>query len=99
VSRPTQQEDTESIATSYDLKSDETIRTLFSRYLAEPRGSGYQLWQEELVAFLDWVAKASASERTTLEFHRWLWNDNKVSSVGRGAIPVDAAIEDASFRE
>ncbi len=83
----------------HDLKSAETIRALFSRFAAEPPDGAYHLWREELVSFLDWVAKASTSQRVTVEFHQRLWNDNKVSSVGRGSISVDAVIEDADVRQ
>src|SRR4051794_240675 len=75
-----------------DLKSAATIKALFSRYAAEPADSGYRQWQQDLVSFLTWVAKASASDRVTTQFQQRLWNENKVSSVGRGSISVDSAI-------
>src|SRR5438034_8019100 len=86
-------------AVGYDLKSAEAIKALFSRYAAEPPDSGNGRWQKILVSFLECVGKASLSERTTIEFHRKLWDENEVTSVGKGTIRVDAAIQDSDFRE
>lgn len=82
-----------------DLTSPHTIQALFASYAAHPPDEGYRQWQQDLATFLDQVARSSESERASTEFHQRLWEDNKVSSAGRGTIPVDKVIADASFRQ
>jgi len=95
MSRPSEQPAPAKVSASNDLKSSEVIKRLFGGYTAEPPSSAYTQWQNELLPFLKWVRGAAESERSNLEFQIRLWDENKISSVGRGAISVDAAMRSA----
>jgi 5-methylcytosine-specific restriction enzyme B len=82
-----------------DLKSPDTIRALFSRFTTELNDQGYQRWRTDLLTFLESVARASRAERASIEFQGKIWDENKVSSVGRGSIPVGDVIADSGFRK
>ena len=56
-------------------------------------------WWSNLTAFLEIIARATETERTSFEFQRKLWEQNPVSAVGQGFISVDKAIEDEAVRE
>lgn len=82
-----------------DLTSTDVLRALHSRFSPGPINDGYREWQDRLVPFLDWVKNTPESERATPDFQTRLWDDNPVSSAGRGTIPVDQVLRDGEFRK
>ena len=63
-----------------------------------PTDSDYIQWGNDLREFLAEVHAADLQVRASVEFQRRIWDDNPVSSLGQGNIPVDAAIADSEFR-
>ena len=55
-------------------------------------------WKAEIVNFLRYVQQADDETRTSLEFHKKLWNENPISQPSRQGPKIDAAIEDEEFR-
>ena len=60
--------------------------------------SYYTSWGEALLEFLAEVRNADLQTRMSVEFQRKIWEENPVSSVGQGKIPVDEAVADPDFR-
>lgn len=58
----------------------------------------FAAWGRKLHRFLLEVRKADVPKLASKEFQRKLWNENPVSSAGRGKIQVDNAIADPDFR-
>jgi energy-coupling factor transporter ATP-binding protein EcfA2 len=81
---------------SKDLKSVETLRKLYGAF---QQSGEYAEWQTKLRSFISDVAAASKEERATPVLQQRLWNDNEVSSPGRGDISVETALADEQFRE
>ena len=55
-------------------------------------------WAHALHDFLRYVEDADLETRSSLEFHQRIWDDNPVSAIGMGTVPVKFAIEDPVFR-
>jgi len=84
----------------FNLRSLEGLRKACD--FAQERGNElepYQRWQADVTAYLEEVADADETGRASLEFQRRLWDDNPVTSVGKGRIPVEKALADSAFRE
>ena len=56
-------------------------------------------WGQRLRDFLVYVRDADREKRASEEFQRKIWEENPVSAVGMGTIPLEAAIKDPDFRE
>ena len=56
-------------------------------------------WGQRLRDFLVYVRDADREKRVSEEFQRRIWEENPVSAVGMGTIPLEAAIKDPDFRE
>lgn len=85
---------------SYDLSSDDGLRAAceaIGRPAAWDEGSAE--WIRDLAETIGWVRSADQNTRRTLEFQHRLWEENHVSAVGLGNIPVDRALQNADFRE
>jgi 5-methylcytosine-specific restriction protein B len=69
--------------------------------LGEPStwDSGVQNWMNDISHTLSRVKAADREERKSREFQQMLWEGNGVAAVGQGNIPVQAALDDAGFRE
>ena len=55
-------------------------------------------WGQRLRDFLTYVRDADLEKRASEEFQRRIWEENPVSAVGMGTIPIEAAIKDPDFR-
>ena len=55
-------------------------------------------WGQRLRDFLAYVRDADLEKRASEEFQRRIWEENPVSAVGMGTIPIEAAIKDPDFR-
>ncbi len=84
-----------------DLSTPETLRRLAAEYaeLAKDPAKPYRSWCDKLVTHLEKVAGASREVRASREFQAQLWNDEIISSTGQGNINMDAALDDAAFRD
>lgn len=58
----------------------------------------YEPWGRKLSEFLRETRDADRDTRATEEFQQKIWNENPVSSAGRGKIRVDRAIANSEFR-
>lgn len=84
-----------------DLSSPETLQKLAAEYavLLKDPAKPYHDWCGRLVALLEKVAGASKETRASKELQGVLWNEEIVSSTGQGNASVEAALQDAEFRE
>lgn len=82
------------------LMSDDGLRKA-SQEIAGPAGWGApgSDWVSRIGNTIRKVRDADERERGTLDFQRWLWNDNHIAAVGQGNIPIDRALQDPAFRE
>ena len=55
-------------------------------------------WGQRLRDFLTYVRDADLEKRASEECQRRIWEENPVSAVGMGTIPIEAAIKDPDFR-
>ena len=62
-------------------------------------GEHYKEWGPRLLDFLRYVRDADEETRASIEFQHRIWEENPIARVGLGRISVDAAIQDAGFRE
>ena len=82
-----------------DLSSIDELRQACSDVVENaPANDDYAEWGNDLREFLAEVRAADIQTRASEEFQRRIWDDNPVSSVGQGVIPVDEAIADPEFR-
>ena len=82
-----------------DLSNIDELRQVCSDVLENaPANSVYVRWGNNLREFLAEVRAADHEVRASEKFQRRIWEDNPVSSVGRGYVRVDAAIDDPEFR-
>src|SRR5688572_4782076 len=56
-------------------------------------------WTEALAHTIRRIRAANETERSTYAFQQWLWDDNSVSAVGQGTVPMHRALEDSRFRQ
>ena len=82
-----------------DLRNIDELRQACSDVVENaPEDSAYVKWGNDLREFLAEVGAAGLQKRASEEFQRRIWDDNPVSSTGRGTLPVGAAIADPEFR-
>lgn len=55
-------------------------------------------WAARLAEIITRVRNADEDERSTFEFQQMLWENNDVSDTGRGAVKIDAALQNEGFR-
>jgi 5-methylcytosine-specific restriction enzyme B len=84
--------------TAFDLRTPEGIRAATAHLKTHPPARQEE-WNAELREFLADVSKADRTKRASLEFQRRLWENNPVSSVGMGSVPVNEIVEKPAFRE
>jgi hypothetical protein len=60
---------------------------------------GVRSWMQTLSATLARVKAADLSERSSRAFQQFLWEENGVAAVGQGNISINAALDDADFRD
>lgn len=84
-----------------DISLPETIQKLAAEYavLVKDPAKPYRDWCGRLVTLLEKVAASSKETRASKVFQEELWNEEIVSSTGQGNASVDAALENAEFRE
>ena len=82
---------------AFDLKTEDGFRKACQHFVANPPVTA-TAWRTELTNFLQWVQQANLATRSSLEFQERLWDDNPVSSVGQGQIPVAPVIGQETFR-
>ncbi len=82
-----------------DLKNLDELRQACADVVkAEQAEAYYETWGKELREFLAEVRDADLQTRMSVEFQHKIWDENPVTSVGMGTIPVDEAIADQDFR-
>jgi 5-methylcytosine-specific restriction protein B len=77
--------------------SDDDLRRLLSD-LETNLPDWARSWRRSVADFLDEIAKADVTIRSSREFQHRLWNDNPITSTGMGQVDVTAALDDDSFR-
>jgi hypothetical protein len=80
---------------TYDLRTDAGLREASQRASTTKANPE---WHQNLKAALSRMREASEADRATIDFQRWLWDDNPVASVGQGQISVEEALNDEAFR-
>ena len=82
-----------------DLKKIDELKQACAHSLENANSyQEYAQWGQKLHEFLLEVRNADRHMRSSEEFQRKIWNENPVSSAGRGKIRVDNAIADPDFR-
>ena len=82
-----------------DLKNLDELRQACADVVkTEQAEAYYETWGKELREFLAEVRDADLQTRMSVEFQHKIWDENPVTSVGMGTIPVDEAIADQDFR-
>ena len=81
---------------AYDLRTDAGLREACQRAMTVKISAD---WQQNLKTALARVREASEADRATVDFQRWLWDDNPVAAIGQGQISVEAALNDEGFRQ
>jgi 5-methylcytosine-specific restriction enzyme B len=84
--------------TPFNLRTEEGIKAAYEHLKAHPPERQAE-WNVELQAFLKTVAVANRATRASVEFHKILWEENPISSVGMGSVPVQEVIGKVAFRE
>ena len=83
-----------------DLSSIDELRQACSDVVENaPANDDFVEWGNDLREFLVEVRAADLQTRASEEFQWRIWDDNPVSSLGQGFVPVDAAIADPEFRD
>ena len=87
------------IVTLTDLKNINELRQACADVVeTEQADPDYARWGNGLREFLAEVRAADLQTRTSEEFQRKIWDDNPVTGVEMGQVPVDAAMADPDFR-
>jgi 5-methylcytosine-specific restriction enzyme B len=81
----------------FDLRTTEGLKAA-CQHLADHPPESQKEWTPKLAEFLSFVKSADLRERSTLEFHQRIWDDNPVASAGQGRISVSEVIESEPFR-
>ena len=82
----------------FDLSTLEGLKAACEE--AERRPEGYvDGWRKNILDLLTYVEKASPQEREREEFHRKIWDENGISSIGSGKINVRLAITEFDVRK
>ncbi len=82
-----------------NLRNIDDLRRVCSDVVENaPANRDYLQWGNDLREFLAEVNAADLQTRASAEFQRRIWEDNPVSSTGRGSVSVDTAIADPIFR-
>jgi len=82
-----------------DVTSDEGLKAAVEEVRSNEAYAEKRLaWARELADDIEFVRNADVEARSTYDFHHRLWEENKVSAVGRGTVPVDSALQDEGFR-
>jgi 5-methylcytosine-specific restriction enzyme B len=82
-----------------ELVSEEGLR-LACQSLGPPAQWGHSggEWSRLLTETLRWVRSSGQAGRSARDFQERLWEENEVSAIGRGNVPVDRALDDVDFR-
>ena len=82
-----------------DVTTDEGLKAAVEEVRSNQAYAEKRLaWARELAEDIEFVRDADIEQRSTYEFHHRLWEENKVSAVGRGTVQVEAALKDEGFR-
>jgi hypothetical protein len=79
-----------------DLVSDAGLRRAIDGLAHE---DAWEPWLRELQATISWVRASDERDRATREFQQKLWEENHIAAAGQGKISVQAALDDAAFRQ
>ncbi len=83
-----------------DLQNIENLkRACVGSQKAAEENENYVRCGQRLHDFLTYVRDADAKTRASEEFQRRIWEENPVTAVGMGTIPVEGAISDPDFRK
>lgn len=82
---------------TFDLKTQEGLQQA-CRHLADHPPADLKKWTGVIQDFLLWLQSTNLQQRSTLEFHARLWDDNPISSVGQGQIQVGVVTDQEAFR-
>lgn len=83
-----------------NLTTDEGLRSACAVVMDRSTWDDQRInWVRQLAGTLAWVRSTDEGGRATRDFQYRLWEQNHVAAVGQGQIPVDAALDDSSFRE
>jgi 5-methylcytosine-specific restriction enzyme B len=86
--------------TMEDLRSDEGLRAAIKAASEEAaKNPDYGQWVARVADLIDRVKGADKVTRSSLAFQQVLWEDNPISGVGMGTVNIQAALEDAAFRD
>src|SRR5688572_17193870 len=80
--------------TSFDLASDDGLRAACAG-VSNPNTE----WRDALAETISFVRGADQRDRADRAFQQRLWEQNRVAAIGQGNIPIDRALNDASFRD
>ncbi len=78
---------------THNLATDDGLRAALVAL-----GDGDPEWSGRIAPVLEWWAGLSESDRADRAVQQRLWEDNHISAVGQGNIPLDRALDDAQFR-